>query len=163
MASPIRLAGKRPAFHAARPSNGAREHGFSARHFVIPESDREAFDRLRDDFLADIRPAGELEHQLFDQVLAAYWTVRRCRRAEATLAAAPDIDPLLDPEASAALRRVHAHLRHSERAYRIALRQLLDVQSRRRTFPRSRLAADLVQSLQTAPARQPSGALTSLA
>ena len=114
----------------ARSSQNARKHGLTARELVVLPGEREDFDSLRDELLAELCPQGVIEMLTFNQLLHAAWNLRRIRRLEADLAAG-GADPLLDQSAARTLDRFNLYATRAERAYYRAIRELRTLQTER--------------------------------
>jgi hypothetical protein len=114
----------------ARSSQNARKHGLTARELVVLPADREEFETLRNDLLAEIVPIGVVEVLTFNQLLHAAWNLRRIRRLEADLAAG-GADPLTDESSARTLDRLSLYAARAERAYYRAIRELRTLQTER--------------------------------
>src|SRR5258707_3554537 len=72
-------------------SQNARTHGLTAQQPVIPDEDRAAFDQLRAQLHAEIKPQGSLQQIIFEELVHSAWNLRRVRAMEAEFnASAPD-------------------------------------------------------------------------
>lgn len=60
----------------------AVRHGMCAETTVLPGEDAEAFERLRADVLAQLRPEGEMQVQMAERAARELWRLRRARVAE---------------------------------------------------------------------------------
>lgn len=67
----------------ARVSQNAVKHGLTSKDIIVRPDEREEFEALQSDLLAEIAPFGALEGLLFEQLLHAAWNLRRLRRLEA--------------------------------------------------------------------------------
>ena len=63
----------------------AVRHGLLAQTLLLPDEDEDRLERFRDGMFAVLRPEGELEHVLAENVVAAAWRLRRARRIEVDL------------------------------------------------------------------------------
>ena len=117
----------------SRAAQNARRHGLTAAHLVIPESDRDSFDSMRDALTQQLAPQGELELTLFDTLLHANWNIRRCRIIEAGMMTpgVAAIDPLLLEQNEAKLRQLDRHARRHDASFHRALRELKALQTGR--------------------------------
>jgi hypothetical protein len=61
----------------------ARTHGLRSQEVLLPGEDEAAFEELSAHLRAELQPVGELENLLVEQIIAAYWRLRRLRRVEA--------------------------------------------------------------------------------
>ncbi len=50
----------------------------------VPESSRDAYLQLRDNLLAELQPASQLEQILVREIISASWRLERCAQIEAT-------------------------------------------------------------------------------
>jgi len=117
----------------ARSAANSRRHGLTSRELVVRDDEHEEFDELVEALLEELDPTGELEQLTLEQLVHAAWTLRRCRRAEAELAA--ECDPLgpNEPNAEAVLRqqRIQRYAGQAERSYYRALKELKALQTHR--------------------------------
>ena len=60
----------------------ALKHGLLSQEVLLPGEDGEALRELEEGLRAGLQPVGELENLLVEQVIAAYWRLRRLRRVE---------------------------------------------------------------------------------
>jgi len=60
----------------------AVKHGMCAEATVLPGEDAEAFERLRADVVAQLRPDGEMQAQMAERAARELWRLRRARVAE---------------------------------------------------------------------------------
>ena len=63
--------------------HNAVKHGLLAQEILLPEEDEEALRDLNERLRAELRPEGEMEDLLVEQIVAAQWRLRRMRRVEA--------------------------------------------------------------------------------
>ena len=64
-------------------SLNAMKHGLRSQEVtLLPTEDEEAFHKLRDSLLDDLKPEGELENLLVEQVITASWRLRRILNIE---------------------------------------------------------------------------------
>src|SRR5947208_73737 len=61
----------------------ARSHGLLARQVLLPDENRARLIALREHFLAELAPVGELETLLVDHMVACTWRLRRLHAVEA--------------------------------------------------------------------------------
>ena len=61
----------------------ALRHGLRSKEVLLPGEDEEVMKDLDESLKAELRPVGELENLLVDQVVVAYWRLRRVGRVEA--------------------------------------------------------------------------------
>jgi hypothetical protein len=64
-------------------AQNATTHGLLSSQVLLPGEDAVALDALRERLLADLRPVGELEAILADQVVVCAWKLRRVQLLEA--------------------------------------------------------------------------------
>ena len=122
--------GPRTAEGKSRSSQNACKHGLTSKRLVIRDDEREEFQIFLDNLIAEIQPAGALEAITFDELVHAAWTLRRCHRAEAELAAAGP-DPFLDDAAGRKQDRLVTYAGKAERSYYKALKELRTMQTHR--------------------------------
>jgi len=67
----------------ARSARNALKHGLLSRGALLPNEDAEAFIELSRRLSADLNPVGELENLLVEQIIDAFWRMRRVRKIEA--------------------------------------------------------------------------------
>ena len=122
----------------AASSRNALFHGLTANEFFVLKEQEPLFEKYSSGLLADIRPEGALEMDVFIQLVHAGWTLHRCRLAEIESYNNSDIDgeTLLTWENEADLERIENYTRRSERAYHRALKELRALQTER-AFRRS--------------------------
>src|SRR5918995_3036891 len=63
--------------------HNAVKHGLLAQEVLLQEEDEEALRELDERLRAELRPEGEMEDLLVEQIVAAQWRLRRTRRVEA--------------------------------------------------------------------------------
>ena len=63
--------------------HNALKHGLLAQEVLLQEEDEEALRELDERLRAELRPEGEIEDLLVEQIVAAQWRLRRMRRVEA--------------------------------------------------------------------------------
>jgi hypothetical protein len=116
-------------------SQNARTHSLTARHPVIPNEDRAAFQQLRAQLHAETRPQGMLQQIIFEELVHSAWNLGRVRAMEAELeASAPDAlltpdAPLTEAGPAAKLDRLARHHTRIERAFFRSLRELKALQT----------------------------------
>ena len=104
---------KTPEGKAAVRLNALR-HGILSREILLPGEDEEALRELGERLRNELQPAGELENQLVDQIISAYWRLKRLARVEAGIFAWERSEEL----AERAEREVHGY--ESDRNKRLA-------------------------------------------
>src|SRR5215467_5040572 len=114
----------------ARVSQNARTHGLTAKHLVIRDDEREAFESLRDGLLAELDPQGAVERLTFDEILHAAWNLHRFRTIEAEVGLGT-LDDFTDPQTTAVLDRLTRYQARAQRAYYRALQELRTLQTNR--------------------------------
>jgi hypothetical protein len=87
--------------------HNALKHGLLAQEVLLQEEDEEALRELDERLRSELRPEGEIEDLLVEQIVAAQWRLRRMRRVEAGVfdwesssaarSAADSLNPLLAP------------------------------------------------------------------
>jgi hypothetical protein len=62
------------------------KHGLLAKNMeILPTENREDFDKLRASLMDDLKPEGELENILMEQIVSATWRLRRIQQIETGL------------------------------------------------------------------------------
>jgi len=150
MATPARLAanrqnallstGPRTPEGKAIACQNARSHGLLSRQVLLPDENRLRLIALREHFLAELAPVGELETLLVDHMVACTWRLRRLHAVEAGVFQGARDDDTWGPhgalgfafhqatETFAKLARYEAAL---ERAFYRALHELQRLQAAR--------------------------------
>jgi hypothetical protein len=114
----------------ARVSQNAVKHGLTSKDIIVRPDEREEFEALQADLLAEIAPFGALEGLLFEQLLHAAWNLRRIRRLEAK-AFDGAADPLEDDKLAQLLDRYARYQARYERTFHRVLKELKAVQTQR--------------------------------
>ena len=93
MATPARLAanrqnailstGPRTPEGKAGAWQNARTHGLLSRQVLLPDENRARLIAVREYFLAELAPVGELETLLVERIIVCAWRLRRLHRVEA--------------------------------------------------------------------------------
>jgi hypothetical protein len=78
--------GPRTAAGKERSSMNAMKHGLTSRRVVLPHENRAEFDSLLKDMMDESQPAGTLEFELVNDIVASIWRLRRVRGMECDLA-----------------------------------------------------------------------------
>ena len=110
----------------ARVCQNALRHGLIAAHLVVRDDERESFEQLRADLLAELAPQGAVETVTFNDLLHAAWNLERFRRLEAERTA-----DLEDEAACSFLERLGRYQARAQRAYYRALKELRILQTNR--------------------------------
>ena len=63
--------------------HNALKHGLLSQEILVPGEDGAALEELGENLRAELEPVGALENLLVDQIIAAYWRLRRLGRVEA--------------------------------------------------------------------------------
>jgi hypothetical protein len=113
----------------ARSSQNARKHGLTAREVFVAPDQQEEFDEFLAAYQDDLQPQGMLEQDLFNQLVAAAWNLRRIRCLEADLAT--HSDPLGSDLHEPALLRLARYHGRAERTYFRCLREMKALQTNR--------------------------------
>jgi hypothetical protein len=114
--------GPRTAEGKAHSASNSRKHGLTSREIVLQEGDQPEFDQMVESLAAELTLASELENLTFANLVHAAWTLRRCRRAEAALAATAD--PFTDDDAARRQQAIQRYAGQAERSYYRALKEL---------------------------------------
>jgi hypothetical protein len=113
-----------------RVAANAVRHGLTARHLVIREDEREAFETLRHALESELDPQGAIEQTTFEELLHAAWSLQRFRRLESE-ASLGTLDDFTDPQTTAVLDRLSRYQSRAQRAYYKALVELRILQTNR--------------------------------
>jgi hypothetical protein len=116
----------------ARSARNATSHGLTASDVVVFPGEEQAFAELRDNLRQDLRPHGEHQLQVFDQLVYHAWNRRRARTLLADFAlhlgfdpaASPLVDPRVTLEVTREYERLNRHLRHHNAGYNRSIREL---------------------------------------
>jgi hypothetical protein len=73
-------------------SQNARKHGLTAKTLAVAGDDLPIFESMREELFADLDPVSEVEHQLFEMMLAAQWNLRRVEILESEIFTTGDLD-----------------------------------------------------------------------
>src|SRR5918992_4178910 len=74
----------------------ALKHGLLSQEILLPGEDEEALRELGKHLRAELQPVGELENLLVDQIISAYWRLKRLARVEAGIFAWERLEELAD-------------------------------------------------------------------
>ena len=116
----------------AKSARNATSHGLTASDVVVFPGEEQAFAQLRDNLSQDLRPHGEHQLQVFDQLVYHAWNRRRARTLLADFAlhlgfdpaASPLVDPRVTPEVTREYERLNRHLRHHNAGYNRSIHEL---------------------------------------
>ena len=122
--------GPKTAEGKARVAHNAVRHGLTAKHLVVRDDEREEFESLRDQLLAEHDPQGPTESIIFDQLLHAAWNLQRFSRLEAE-ASLGTLDDFTDPQTTSVLDRLGRYQACNQRAFYRALHELRALQTNR--------------------------------
>jgi hypothetical protein len=113
-------------------AQNATTHGFTSKHLIVPESERDEFAALEAELLAEIRPKGALEAISFRQLVHAAWNQNRYFRTQVRCIE-KSTNPLnaRDPGSFAVMERLHRYQAQMQRAYTRALAELRKLQTER--------------------------------
>jgi hypothetical protein len=95
----------------AASAQNARSHGLSARHLFIPENRAEDFQAMLNAYFEEIRPAGEIQLALFEQLVHAAWNLGIARELHAGA-----LETLVESRITLAMRYIAQWERSFERA-----------------------------------------------
>lgn len=96
----------------------------------VSEQDRPAFAALRDSLLGSVGPKTGLEVEVFGHLLNAAWQLRRLSQWEEDLLGQP-VNPFLDSDCEARLRRFQNYKAAKECSFQTALAELGKLQTER--------------------------------
>jgi hypothetical protein len=74
----------------------ALKHGLLSQELLLPGEDPATLKELSERLVAELRPEGELEILLVEEIIAAYWRLRRLRKVEASIFARQLYEELLE-------------------------------------------------------------------
>lgn len=117
----------------ARSAENSRSHGFCSKQVLIAAEDKEEFDTMSQGYNIELRPEGDLEETLWDEIVTAAWQLRRMRRMETEACSGHDsYTAILDDELlQKKLDRLAHHRTRIERTFHRCLKQLKTVQNER--------------------------------
>jgi hypothetical protein len=121
----------------AASARNAIKYGMSAAEAVVMPGEEEIYAAFREGILAEHDPQTPTETVLVDNIIAASWTLHRCRMAE--IKAFDDTsdgtrDPLLCDAADDAMRRIDTYTRRAESSLHRSLRSLQALRKERRAL-----------------------------
>ncbi len=102
------------------------------RGFVILPGETNRFLEIESALVEALKPAPGLQRLIFEQILHAFWSLHRLRKAEVHLyrsQADPNMDPLLIPAYAATLARLQHAFRIAELALRSSVKHLAAIQT----------------------------------
>ena len=116
--------GPRTAEGKARVSRNSTTFGLYSAGDVVRPEEESLYQAFCEDFQQQLAPQGAMETTLAAEIVHAAWRLRRCAKAESTLATQSDaqsgLDPMLDPATAAAWNSIDRArtqaLRHFQRA-----------------------------------------------
>jgi hypothetical protein len=129
-ANALRSTGPKTAEGKARVARNALRHGLTSKDLVVADADREEFEFLQAELLAEVAPETTVEALLFEQLLHAAWNLRRVRRLEAQLYDGVT-DPLADDALQAKMNMLARHHTRHERSFHRALREIKALKTQR--------------------------------
>ena len=112
----------------ARSAENSLKHGLSSSEIFVKPEEQDLFRQFRHDYMAELQPAGPLEHGLAAAVIHAAWNLRRIRTLEAGL----DIG---DEQNEPTLDRLARYARRFESTLLRCTRELRTLQSNRAAIP----------------------------
>ena len=112
----------------ARSASNGLVHGYTSKVFVIPEAEFEDFKQLELGLRHSLIPHGQLEEELFGQILHASWNLRRLQRWETQML---EQNPFPDEEQAKSAQRMLRYKNNHDRILHRAIRLLMDVQTNR--------------------------------
>jgi hypothetical protein len=111
-------------------SMNALKHGFSSKKFIIMPGQEDDFEKLKSSLLADVRPEGAIEENLFQDLLRDAWTKHRVELRQAEMAES-GTDPLFNPACEKEFDRIERYHARAQAGFHRAMRQLRTVQTNR--------------------------------
>ena len=118
----------------ANSSRNHTTHGFTTRLLYIPPDKQELYDSLNSALQAEIKPQGDLEIQLFSDLVRFRFNTLRCLEIEANLmdrSAEKGLDPFLDPETFKQLQNIQGYRRPNENGFYRSLNEMRKLQTER--------------------------------
>ncbi|MBI5282538.1 MAG: hypothetical protein HY858_12715, partial [Candidatus Solibacter usitatus] len=115
----------------ARTAQNARKHGFTAATLHVSDDQRQEFETLQAGLVADTRPEGALENEIFRLLLIHAWNLRRIESFESQLIAETDPMAAGDDSNANKLDRFARYRRDLERSFYRALAELKKLQTQR--------------------------------
>ena len=112
----------------ARSAHNALKHGLSSAEVFVTPEEKDLFHQFRQDYVAELQPAGPLEHELAAAVIHAAWNLRRIRTLEAAL-------DILEDHNEPTLDRLARYARRYESTLLRCTRELRALQSNRAALP----------------------------
>ena len=112
----------------ARSAQNAFKHGLSSTQVFVKPEEKDLFRQFRHDYMAELQPAGPLEHEFAAAVIHAAWNLRRVRTLEAGL-------DILDEQNEPTLDRLARYARRFESTLLRCTRELRTLQSNRVALP----------------------------
>jgi hypothetical protein len=106
----------------------------AAAEAVVLPNELEIYDAFREAILAEHNPQTPTETVLVDAIIAASWTLHRCRMAEIKVfddTSDATIDPLVCNSADLAMRRIDIYMRRAESSLHRSIRSLQLVRKER--------------------------------
>ncbi|MBE0660425.1 MAG: hypothetical protein IH602_22210 [Bryobacteraceae bacterium] len=115
----------------ARSSQNALKHGLRASkpENAVPDEMRQAYEKLRAEFLAQYRPEGPTESAILDLVILATWQLRRIHELEIFAPLSLDLDG--DPSSFGQHERLARYRASYERMLHTNLKQINEIQLQR--------------------------------
>ena len=109
-----------------RSAMNATRHGLTAQKPVLPTEDPEAHRKFCDEFIADLKPNGALEHQLVQNLADTQWRLNRCRAIEQSILA---FEP--GPAQIDSLNKFSLYEHRLNRNFQATLKQFLELKAAR--------------------------------
>jgi hypothetical protein len=121
----------------AASARNAIKHGMSAAEAVVMPGEEDIYTAFREGILAEHDPQTPTETVLVDNIIAASWTLHRCRMAEIEVfddSSDATRDPLLCDAADDRMRRIDTYTRRAESSLHRSLRSLQALRKERRAL-----------------------------
>ncbi len=108
-------------------------HGLCAKDLMVGPEDKEDYVRMAYNYLVELHPQGEVEHTLFDEIVAAAWQLRRVRamQTEACTGKATYAQIVDDDGLQSKLDRLARHHTRIERTFHRCMKELRNLQIQR--------------------------------
>ncbi len=121
----------------------ATKHGLTGKQIVIKGEDPAAYDALRSSLIAELKPAGEHEAMLVEEIAQNWWRLERARRTESQMLDRLDLAASMTDRAFLNLQRYMSRI---ERCHTRARTDLAKLQALRKRDEAEALKAAVIRS-----------------
>jgi hypothetical protein len=112
----------------ARSAMNGLVHGYTSKVFVIPEAEFDDFKALELGLRQTTQPHGQLEEEIFGQILHAAWNLRRLQRWETQML---EQNPFPDEKQAKSAQLLLRYKNSHDRIFHRAVKLLSDIQTSR--------------------------------